>query len=260
MNIKNYLQGNPGGDFSLADRYFNDGEVELMLNDLEKEHTYRTQYFKEREACVQEIKSNQGNTYRINDMRRLLSERDYIYKKEEHYLKSLEDIQTYYLKKLDIEKDRRNVPDDLQRKLREMANNAKVEKNKLLEHKREFQIKFEQKRRRVDQNNSQRMANVANSILNPGSVIEDHGISERLRKIDQLKNDHRKTLLNDFLPEDTVLDNALNQNEINTLVNRQKNEILGGNKDREDKIRNLTALRTSLEVINSMSYRSKFRL
>lgn len=50
------MTGSHNQKASLADRYFNNGDVELMLLDLNKKLQFQRDYYRERDECIQQIK------------------------------------------------------------------------------------------------------------------------------------------------------------------------------------------------------------
>ena len=52
-----------GADFE--DRIFNDGEAEIILIDIDRRDRTAAEYYKQREACLGEIKNSQGSTNKV---------------------------------------------------------------------------------------------------------------------------------------------------------------------------------------------------
>ena len=76
-------------------------------------------------------------------------------------------------------------------------------------------------------------------------------IDARQDKINRLKNNHRDMLLNDFIPEESgAMDERKNRNGVERMIRKQLDETLA-DKDAENRLSNLTALRSSMEVLNS---------
>lgn len=76
-------------------------------------------------------------------------------------------------------------------------------------------------------------------------------IDDRMQKIEALKNQHRMTLLNEFIPEQTggtLIDKS--KNAVERMVKDQLDTTLA-TKDKEGRLKNLTALRSSMEMMNS---------
>lgn len=258
--IKNYLRNNGDGygNVNLADRYFNDGEAVIMLNDLERIHQLQANYLKQRSACVEEIRNNRDVGFQVSDMNRLISERDNINQREQGYINKLGDLETFFNKKIDIERRGLQPPEDLMINIRDMINVGKVERAKILEQKREFSIKFEQKRQRNDGTAESRMVNVANSILNPDSILGTYDLKKRTDKIAKLKQDHRETLLNDFIRPQNDLEVDLNKDHVGDYVRGQLDKV-NQMKDKGDKLRNINALRSSMEMVNGKSTKIKIQ-
>lgn len=241
-----------GSNFSLNDRLYNDMEVEILLIDLEKQKKAEADYFSNRDSCYSQIKSAKRDPQVTNTMQRLISERDFIYNQEQAFFRELNDLQILYLKKKQIEADGSRPPHDLNQKIRELLLENKKEKNRLEEQKHNFRTKFEQARMNSQNYAGNQVLSVARNVLNPQLELEKsiNGLNSRIEKIEKLKNDHRKTLLNDYLPEDTKLDSDARGAPMQNLINSKLNEILD-DKNKESRLGNLSALRASMEILNS---------
>ena len=51
--------------YNFDDRLLNDGEVEIMLIDLDRQDKQAAEYYKQREACLAEIKNSKGSTNKV---------------------------------------------------------------------------------------------------------------------------------------------------------------------------------------------------
>lgn len=54
-----------GGDFGIEDRQFNDGEVEILLIDLDRQDKIAAEYYRQREACLREIKDSRASINKV---------------------------------------------------------------------------------------------------------------------------------------------------------------------------------------------------
>jgi hypothetical protein len=76
-------------------------------------------------------------------------------------------------------------------------------------------------------------------------------LDERQDKINMLKNQHRQMLLSDFIPNEVGGTNQRNaQNGLERMVRGQLDRTMADS-DKESRLTNLTALRSSMEVLNS---------
>ena len=61
------LLTNPKQDHEalLLERGLNDGEAEVLLLDLDRQHKLAAEYYRQREACLTEIKNSKGSNNKV---------------------------------------------------------------------------------------------------------------------------------------------------------------------------------------------------
>lgn len=68
MANRPYLLTNSGDDMNdpFASRVLNDGEAEVLLLDLDRQAKIAAEYYKQRDACLTEIKDSKGSTSKVH--------------------------------------------------------------------------------------------------------------------------------------------------------------------------------------------------
>lgn len=192
------LISNPGQDHEalLKERGLNDGEVEVLLLDLDRQHKLAAEYYRQREACLTEIKNSKGSTNKvefpekIGEFQRLIAERDFIYNQEQEYLGDLHNMQGLYFKKKDIDGKGQRPPLDLLDKLRSLVVELKAKRNRIESQKLQYSSKFERKRNNFDQTflNQSSAAGLGASLFKvKGIDREMDDLARRIEKVENLK-------------------------------------------------------------------------
>ena len=181
---------------NFEDRIFNDGEAEIILIDLDRQDRIAAEYYRQREACLAEIKNSQGSTSKvssakkINDFQRLIAERDFIYQQEEEYLKDLHSMQGLYIKKKEIDARGERPPIDLLEKVKSLIGDLRAKKNRIENQKVQFATKFEKKRANLSDGalNNSSLAGLSASIFKvKGIDREVADLSMRMNKVEDMK-------------------------------------------------------------------------
>jgi len=243
----------PHVDVDLSNRRLNDGEAEIMLIDLDKQHKTAADYYKHREACLAEIKNSKGSTNKINDFQRLIAERDFIYSQEEEYLKDLNNMQGLYLKKKDMDAKGQRPPVDLLDRIKSLIGDLKAKKNRIESQKVQFVSKFEKKK--FGTGESMLNASTAAGLSLDGPMLkgvekEMQELSIRMNRLDDMKNDHRRGLLENSLEVDPKIVSKAQVGGAFSYAQSKLNEIMGM-QNIENRAKNLIALRTSMEILNN---------
>lgn len=192
---------NSGMDSIIRQRGLNDGEAEVILIDLDRQHKMAADYYRQREACLAEIKNSKGSANTVNsgdqigEFQRLIAERDFIYNQEQEYLSELTNMQGLYFKKKDMDGTGQQPPIDLLDKISNLIVDLKAKRNRIESQKFQYSSKFERKRNNLDQTllNQSSVAGLSTSLFKvKGIGREMDELSKRMERVENLKVDSRQ--------------------------------------------------------------------
>ena len=257
--------------------YINEADINHILFDLDKKLVFQNKYFDERDRLIYEMKNCKEDSNKISQIQKLLAERDYLYSTEQEYFDKLDQIEMQNKQKKDYFSQGIRAPESLMMQLKDLVNVQRGKKDMIGNQKIGIATKIEKvisnKSMGAISNNqsifdsaqntsiyskTMNFGDIAKKMLNPNDSTlnsishPQKNILDRINRIDQLKQDHRLTLQNEFNIQNDNYSKFLNDDAITTYVSENLNNSLAmGNID--DKLKNLSALRHSLETFGKES-------